>query len=209
MVRLSVLNRHVLICSCDQCHTLSYLTDSYRWICGLVSAVDSACLCMATDSIARRRPRFALALREGPCCGYGCCPRVSGMLSFVMEHVCQIRPRTSWVDFRWGLSTTRRMERLKWSSTATQFLRKRQGPLAGPAHDSSVFDSVRLLQQLASNELDIVGGSDIGIGRHAKIHEPIFRFTVTEQATAHPCHTSHVIAFALPLFSREALPPPS
>ena len=46
--------------------------------------------------------------------------RVSGMLSFVMEHVSQTCPRTSWVDFRWGLLTTRRMERLRWSSTATQ-----------------------------------------------------------------------------------------
>ena len=27
---------------------------------------------------------------------------------------------------------------------------------------------------LASNELDLVGGSDIGIGRHAEIHEPFF-----------------------------------
>ena len=27
---------------------------------------------------------------------------------------------------------------------------------------------------LARNELDLVGGSDIGIGRHAEIHEPFF-----------------------------------
>ena len=121
MVRLSVLNRHVLICCFDQCHTLSFLTDSYRWVCGHVSAVDFACLCMASDSIARRLPRFALALREGPCCGHGCCgPRVSGMLSFVMQHVCQKCPRTSWVDFRWGLLTTRRPERLRCTWATTQ-----------------------------------------------------------------------------------------
>ena len=42
------------------------------WVCGLVSAVDFAFLRMATDSIGRRRPRFARALRQGPCCGHGC-----------------------------------------------------------------------------------------------------------------------------------------
>ena len=78
VVRLSVLSRHIHICSCDQYHTLSNLT------------VDFAFLCVATVSLARRRRRFALALREGPFCGHGCCrPRVSGMLSFVVEHVCQ------------------------------------------------------------------------------------------------------------------------
>ena len=64
--------------------------DSYRWVCGLVPV-------LVMDAA-----------------------RVSWMLSFVIEHVCQTCPRTSWVDFRWGLLTTRRTERLRWSSAATQ-----------------------------------------------------------------------------------------
>ena len=88
-----------------------------------------------------------------------------------------------------GLLTTRRTKKvevvLDENPGYKKFLWKRfiQGPFAGPAHDSSVFDSVRLLQQLARNELDLVGGSDIGICRHAQMDEPILRFTLIEQAT--------------------------
>ena len=198
-------------CCCDQCHTLSYLTDSYRWVCGLVSAVDFAFLCMATDSIARRRPRFARALRQGPCSGHGCGACVWDV---VFRHGTCVTDTSAHIlgEFSLGIVDNEANGKVKvvfyCNPGEEAFRRKRQGPFAGPAHDSSVFDSVRLLQQLARNKLDLVGGSDIGICRHAKIHEPICRFTVTEQATTHPCHTSHVIAFAWQLFSREAQPPP-
>ena len=142
---LSVLDRHVLICSCDQ-HT-----DPYPWVCGLVSVVDFAFPYVATDSIARRRPRLPLALREGTFCGHGCCgPRMYGVLSFVMEHVRQTCPRASWVGFSSEKVNTKAHGRVKvflyGSAGYEAFQRKLQGPLAGPSHNSSVFDSVRLMQ---------------------------------------------------------------
>ena len=141
-MRLSVLSRHVLICSSDQCHTLSNFTDSYRWVYGAVSAVDFAFLCMATDSIARRRPRLALALREGPSCGHGCCrPRVSGMLSFVIEHVCETCAR---ILGRFSLGIV--YNKAKNGKVYLNLDNQRPGPFAGPTHNSSVSCSVRLLQ---------------------------------------------------------------
>ena len=73
------------------------------------------------------------------------------------------------------------MERFRSTSVATQVKRhltasaevRWQGQ-----HTTQVFsipfDSCNMNRLLASNELDLVGGSDIGIGRHAEIHEPFF-----------------------------------
>ena len=45
-------------------------------------------------------------------------------------------------------------------------------------HTTQVFpipcDCCNMNRLLARNELDLVGGSDIGIGRHAEIYEPFF-----------------------------------
>ena len=107
---------------------------------------------------------------------------LSGMLSFVMEHVCQTCHRASWVDFRWGLSTKRRiMERFRSNSVATQGTTHSNASSevrSQGQHTTQVFpipcDCCNMNRLLARNELDLVGGSDIGIGRHAEIHEPFF-----------------------------------
>ena len=106
-VLVSVLNRHVLILFLSPMPLSVTPTDSYPWVCGLVSAVDFAFLYMATDTVLGSH----LLFERVPFMVMDAAALVSGVLSFVMEHVCQTCPRTSWVDFRWRLSTTRRMER--------------------------------------------------------------------------------------------------
>ena len=73
------------------------------------------------------------------------------------------------------------MERFMCGSEATQG--KRHSSASSEVrwqgqHTTQVFpipfDSCNMIRLLASNELDLVGGSDIGIGRHAEIHEPFF-----------------------------------
>ena len=138
MVRLTVLSRHVLICSCDQCHKLSNLSG-FRF-----HAHGHRLDCSETPSIRTGSSRGSLLWSW-------MLPTTCGMLSFVMEQC--VPDMSARILGRFSL----RIVDNKANGKVSVWLgrqRKRRGPFAGPTHDSSVFDSVRLLQQLARNELD-------------------------------------------------------
>ena len=138
---------------------------------------------MATDSIARRRLRFALALREGPFLW-------SRMLlptcvwDVVFRHGTCVPDMSARILSRFSLGIVNN----KANGKVQIYLR---GTTQGTTHSNASaevrwqgqhttqvfsipFDSCNMNRLLASNELDLVGGSDIGIGRHAEIHEPFF-----------------------------------